>query len=247
VGYSDDSDGVLGYALGEGACAVNGITGHPSTACFGASPATGAVHLYLQPRVPALTGPPANGKHKKGSIFLDSNADLFVCVTGDGSDLGTWKQVSYGGSFVAIDPVRICDTRVGHGPGGAEDNPYNTYANGPIAAYSDLTVKVSGQIGPSGHQAQFVPTTASAVVFNFTVTAWQHGGNATCYPANLANVPTVSNINWPEPPTELAALGNLVNVKLGAITGDSAHTGIKVHNASGGSTEVIIDLAGYYS
>jgi hypothetical protein len=170
-----------------------------------------------------------------------------VCVDGDGTGYGTWKQVSYGGSFVAIDPVRICDTRVGHGPGGAEDNPYNTYANGPIAAYSDLTVKVSGQIGPSGHQAQFVPTTASAVVFNFTVTAWQHGGNATCYPANLANVPTVSNINWPEPPTELAALGNLVNVKLGAITGDSAHTGIKVHNASGGSTEVIIDLAGYYS
>jgi hypothetical protein len=135
---------------------------------------------------------------------------------------------------------------VGHGPGGTENNPYNVYATGPIAPFSDLTIKVSGLIGPSGGQAQFVPTNATAVVFNLAVTGFSHAGNFTCYPADTG-VPNAANLNWPEPPTEIAALSNLVSVKLGAITGDAAHTGIKIHNASSGSAQAIVDLAGFYA
>jgi hypothetical protein len=246
LGLSDDRSGVEGVSgTNDG---VRGI----SNSGVGLHGTGGRAPLLLDPG--PTTGPPSTGVHARGEVYVDSVGDLFICTAGDGTGIGTWQKVAYGtaagpavGVFTPVDPVRICDTRVGHGPGGVEDNPYNVYANGPIAAFGDLTIEVSGPIGPAGHQTQFVPVAATAVVFNLAVTAWQHAGNATCYPANLASVPTAANVNWPEPPTELAALSNLATVKLGAITGDATHTGIKVHNASGGSTEVIIDLAGYYS
>jgi hypothetical protein len=31
------------------------------------------------------------------------------------------------------------------------------------------------------------------------------------------------------------------------IIGDSAHRGVNIHNASAGTTDVVVDLAGYYA
>ena len=81
-----------------------------------------------------------------------------------------------------------------------------------------------------------VPTTGvSAVVLNVTVTDPNAGSYLTVYP-NGASVPTASNLNF----TPGQTVPNLVVVKVGS-------SGmVNVYNAAGG-TDVIFDVAGWYS
>ena len=121
------------------------------------------------------------------------------------------------GMYGPLTPARILDTRNGTGGYSHEVGPGQSVA-----------VQATGVGG--------VPTTGvSAVVLNVTVTDPNAGSYLTVYP-NGASVPTASNLNF----TPGQTVPNLVVVKVGS-------SGmVNVYNAAGG-TDVIFDVAGWYS
>lgn len=80
-----------------------------------------------------------------------------------------------------------------------------------------------------------VPSSAVAIVANVTVTNTQSSGYLTIYPANQSR-PNASEINWSTGET----VPNLVTVPTGSGT-------IDFYNGSNGSTDVIVDVEGYYN
>lgn len=122
------------------------------------------------------------------------------------------------GTFVALTPARILDTRDGTGVGVA----------GAVAANGTVNLKIFGAGG--------IPTSnVSAVVMNVTEVAPTAAGNITVYPSGVS-MPTVSNLNFRAGDVR----PNLVTVKLGA---DGY---VKLTNSSAGSTHLIADVAGYF-
>jgi len=127
--------------------------------------------------------------------------------------------VATAGSYVPLTPARITDTRSGSG----EPNSGGTLAQG-----STLDVQVTGAGG--------VPSAGvAAVLLNVTVTDTTSPGYLTVYPQGTA-FPASSNLNW-EPGETVA---NRVVVPVG-VTGQ-----IAVFN-SAGSTDVVIDVDGYFT
>jgi hypothetical protein len=121
------------------------------------------------------------------------------------------------GLYGPLSPTRILDTRNGMGGYSHEVGPGQSIA-----------VQATGVGG--------VPSTGvSAVVLNVTVTNSNAGSYLTVYP-NGSSVPTASNLNFGPGQT----VPNLVVVKVG-----SGGT-VNVYNAVG-STDVIVDVAGWYS
>lgn len=118
------------------------------------------------------------------------------------------------GTFRAIAPTRLLDTR------------HNTGSAGPVSAHGTVHLQVTGSVVPSG---------ASAVVVNVTVTAPATAGNITVYP-DLTTEPTASNLNFVSRQT----IPNLVEVGIGS-DGKIALT-----NNSPGTVQLIVDVSGYY-
>jgi len=80
-----------------------------------------------------------------------------------------------------------------------------------------------------------VPATASAAVLNITVTNTTEPGFVTVYPGG-GTLPLVSNLNF----TAAETVANLVTVPLSS-------AGIATIYNSAGSTDVIVDVEGYYT
>jgi hypothetical protein len=113
--------------------------------------------------------------------------------------------------FNPLHPTRILDTRT----------------SSPIGPNSSINLAVGGHFG--------VPTQASAIVANATVTQGTAQSFLTIYPEGTTR-PMASNLNWVAGQT----IANLVTVKLGT------SNGITIFNAAG-TVEVVLDLAGFYS
>jgi hypothetical protein len=98
-----------------------------------------------------------------------------------------------------------------------------------VPAVGVLTLAILGKGG--------LPATGvSAVVINTTVTDTRAPSFLTVYPAtNL--LPTASNLNWS---AAGSTIPNLVTVQVGS------NGSIKFYNGSGGTTQVVVDTAGYY-
>ena len=121
------------------------------------------------------------------------------------------------GAFVSVGPARVLDTRKGVGAPAAR-----------VAARATLHLPVLGQGG--------VPVSGvAAVVLNVTVVAPGGSGFLTASPDGAPR-PVVSNLNFVAGQT----VPNLVVVPVGA-NGKAA-----LYNGSGGSTDVLADVAGYY-
>ncbi|MET7394508.1 hypothetical protein ABZS66_13550 [Dactylosporangium sp. NPDC005572] len=121
------------------------------------------------------------------------------------------------GTYTALTPTRILDTREGNGAPKA-----------PLGANQTLHLQVSGRGG--------VPATGvSAVVLNLTATGPTSSGYLTVYPTGVAR-PVVSNINF----TAGWTGANAVTVPLG--TGGK----IDIFNPAG-NISVIADVVGYYA
>jgi hypothetical protein len=147
-------------------------------------------------------------------------------------DVGGWftdnsNAAATGDSYVALSPSRICDTRAA-GPGVAANQ-----CNGEGAA--------AGTLGPAGSTVvqvtglASVPANAVAMVANVTVTGTTAPSFLTVWPDATAR-PNASDLNWVGGET----VPNLVVVELGA---DGA---VDAYN-SAGSTDVIMDVEGYYA
>ncbi len=135
--------------------------------------------------------------------------------------------------YTPITPLRICDTRpVGAGIASNQCNN-GTASNGTMSAGSTININVTGTFGTVN-----IPSSATAVVLNVTATnTTQNGGFLTIFPtpASGSTVPNISDINWNMGNT----VANLVVVKIGS------NDSINIYNAIG-STDVIVDVMGYY-
>ncbi|MET0641045.1 MAG: hypothetical protein ABWZ36_00970 [Jiangellaceae bacterium] len=152
-----------------------------------------------------------------GKINLTNNSAGSVHLIADVAGYYLAGTPSVPGAFVSLDPARVLDTRVGNGAPKAA-----------VASYGTVDLQVTGR----GN----VPTDGvAAVVVNVTVTGPAAGGFITVYPSGNSQ-PTASNLNFAPGQT----IPNLVTVKLG--TGGK----IKLTNNSGGTAQLIADVAGYY-
>jgi hypothetical protein len=122
------------------------------------------------------------------------------------------------GSFKAIAPVRILDTRP------APENVGGIA--GPVGPGGTITLQVGG-VGP-------VPANAISVVMNVTVTGTTNSSFLTVFPSDQPR-PTASNLNW----VAGDVIPNLVTVTL------SADGKVSFYNHEG-DTHVVVDVAGYY-
>lgn len=137
--------------------------------------------------------------------------------TGASTMLSVFGPPDPGGRYTPLTPARILDTRTGIGG-----------LPGRIGSGATVDVQVTGQGG--------VPTTGvAAVAMNVTVTGPTAGGFLTIFPAGTAR-PLASNLNF----TPGQTVPNLVVVKVG----DGGK--VSMFN-SAGSTDVVYDVAGYFS
>jgi hypothetical protein len=85
-----------------------------------------------------------------------------------------------------------------------------------------------------------VPPNAQAIACNLTVTGGTAAGNLRAFPADVQAIPGVSNVNW-------AARQTVANFAVvGAATGNNFAASVGLHNASGGTVHVIVDIFGYF-
>ena len=159
-----------------------------------------------------------------GQVALYANTGSLNVIV----DVGGWYTDGSGLSsgslpFTAMAPSRICDTRTGSG---------EPYAGNTLGPGGVLVVQVAGVGGVPAVGSSSPPT---AVVINITATRVSSGSYLTAYPDGTSR-PTASDLNLSAGRT----VPNLVVVKLG---GDGA---IDVYNFAG-STDVIIDVVGWYS
>ncbi len=144
-------------------------------------------------------------------IFTSQTVHLVVDVNGAFPPATT---------YVAINPARVIDTRVGHQTvDGAQQ------AGGKIPAGSVTTLQVTGRAG--------VPADASAVVLNVTVTEPEAAGYATVYPCG-GEPPLASNLNF----TPGLTVPNLAISKIGM------NGTVCIFNQS--TTQLVVDVDGYF-
>ena len=152
-----------------------------------------------------------------GKIAIASTNRASVQLVGDIAGYYLAGSPSEPGTFTALSPTRILDTRFGLG------------APGPVASYGTVRVQVTGRAG--------VPATGvTAVVLNLTETEALRGGYLTAYPDGVCE-PGASNLNFPAQDTR----ANLVVVRVGA---DGM---IALRNHDSGTLQLVADVAGYFT
>lgn len=159
------------------------------------------------------------GTGGKVTIF-NAFGSAFPIVDVQGYFADTVSRIT-GSSYVPLTaPSRVLDTRVG----GA------TTKFGP-GTTRDIALTAAMPAG-----ATPIPLGATAVVANFTVTNPTTNGFLTVFPTAIpVNKPVVSNLNW----APGRSIPNLATIPL------SADGKISVFNSEG-SSDVLIDVAGYY-
>jgi hypothetical protein len=135
---------------------------------------------------------------------------------------GYFTAAGGGSGYFPITPTRICDTRPS-GPGVAS-NPCDNPNLGPL---------------PSGFYEElpgFNPIVA-ALAMNVTVTDTGAAGFLTVFPDDSPSIPLAADITWSSGQT----IGNLVEADPGSTST------IDMFNGSSASTDLVIDVEGYYS
>jgi hypothetical protein len=154
------------------------------------------------------------------------NTHLIADVAGYYGD-GTIDPAPGGSTFVPLSPpVRLEDSR----PGSSQKGPIV----GPIQGGTQENDLLIGGVGP-------VPTDATAVVLNVTVTSPTAAGWLTVYPETVLQQnppPMTSNLNFSKNQT----VPNQVVVDLKSSSPSAASFFV-----SAGSANIIVDLAGYFT
>ena len=227
--------------------AANGVTGRTPVAAYhtvaltvagrGTVPPTGATAAVLNVTITApqkggyLTAYPDGAARPSASTLNWSPGEtianhVIVPIGADG------KVELYNGSPGTVHFVADLEGYFSGAAGGATlrtTGPYrlaDTRQSGhPIAAHQSLVLNLAS--GP-------VPSGVSAVVLNVTVTNTRSSGYLTAFPQGAA-VPTASNLNWSAGET----IPNVVTLPV--INGKAVFA-----NGSAGSTDVVVDVLGYY-
>jgi subtilisin family serine protease len=152
-----------------------------------------------------------------GRVNLTNNSTGTVELIADVAGYYLGGAPSEPGTFVALTPSRLMDTRVGNG-----------VPRAAVAAYGTARLRATGRSG--------VPSSGvAAVVLNVTVTEASSTGHITVYPSGSTQ-PDASNLNF----TPRQTVPNLVTVRVGP---DGL---VNLTNNSPGTVQVIADISGYY-
>ena len=171
----------------------------------------------------------AGGLRRWGAVVAAAGLAVGLTVAGSGSAGATAPPaatsssaaasaplVSAGGTYVALTPSRILDTRTGLG------------GHGVVGANQSVDLQVTGRGG--------VPASGVAsVVVQVTSTATTAHGYVTVYPS-LTTRPGVSDLDFSSGVTT----SNLVTVRVGS------NGRIRLFNGSAGSTQLLTDVQGYF-
>ena len=170
----------------------------------------------------------SGGTYETRDIVVDSAGVIWFCVAG--GTPGTWRMLSgpsTAGAFTPLTPARVYDSRLG------------TYAqNGVLGGGQNRTISVANSYNVNGVQvtANFVPVGATAVFANVTVVDTVGAGYLAVNPGGTTVV-SASTINW-------SASGQVL--ANGVVLTLNGSRQLSVINGSGGSTQFIIDVLGYY-
>jgi len=185
----------------------------------------------------------AKGQIVPNEAVVQMGADGYVDFANSGKgatdlvvDISGYFTTGSGAKFVPITPLRYLDTRDGLGE---VNQGYSATAEAGPGSVTDLDV---GGI-PEGNPITLpVPqgVTTTAVAANVTVTQPTANGYLGVFPPGSPHIPNASVLNF--------AAGqqtqNAVTIGLGSATvfGD-----FDLYNASKGSTQLIVDVYGYYN
>jgi hypothetical protein len=239
VGNSVNGTGVQatgGYA-GVDAISVDGVGVQAHSTNFigvsgigriGLSAYSDTITLRLNPV--AATPPGSSNTYLAGDVVVDVGDVAWYCIAG--GTPGTWRRLSApgtAGSFTALTPGRVYDSRVPSpapgilGVGGAANRTVS------VADQRNLT---TGVVVTS----DFVPTGATAVFANVTITDTVNSGYLTVNPGGTLTA-SASTINW-------SATGQtLAN---GVVLVLDASRQVTIVAGGPGATNVIVDVMGYY-
>ena len=134
--------------------------------------------------------------------------------------------------YVPISPVRVLDTRSDVG----------------VATIQDATpalLTVTGNIATTDGQQNVVPTGASSVVINVTAINPTSDGFVSLRPGNATEAPSVSTLNV----TVGGTFPNGATITLPTTGGSAGQIQIwyEAYAATGGTTDLLIDVVGYYA
>lgn len=228
-----------GYAAGDsnfpGALAGwsntrTGVYGYTNTGPYGvAAVGTGTSSIGLRAFGPRANvelvpsggpGPLRAVAHTLGELAEDSSGDLWLCVVA--GNPGTWRKLggpaTSGQLHLLTAPVRVYDTR----PGTA---PLTVLPKTPLVANTARTVDATGNT--SG-----VPTAATGVLINITVTQGDAAGFLTAWPQGAW--PGTSSINW--------SAGQTIATTTVTRCGPLATFLVLANSA----TDFLVDVIGYY-
>jgi hypothetical protein len=139
--------------------------------------------------------------------------------------------------FVAIDPVRVLDTRTGAGLTGTflSDTPRPLRVTGTIPIVNPDSTIGSGTP---------VPTGATAIVANVTAVRPSTAGYISVRPATATGEPTTSNVNFTQPDT---VTPNSVTVAVPTTGPNAGKIQLWFHGTGPtATTNVAVDIVGYY-
>jgi hypothetical protein len=180
--------------------------------------------LVAANRVMIALGPSSPGGSDTSLCVYNAVGSINVVI-----DAGGWfgsGTAATGAQYQAIQPTRICDTRVG-GPG---------CAGHAIAAKGVALITVAGQ-GSVPPDSSGTP--AVAIIANLTAIAPTSATYLTMYPANLS-LPLASDINL----SAGEVLPNLTVVQIDTVAGPDQGD-VDLYNAAG-SVNAIVDIEGWF-
>lgn len=224
-GYTVLPNGVYGFAGTNGG---HGVVGYGASGGIGVLARGGRANLRLH--TDGAAAPSRSDAHQAGEMIADSAGRLWYCTVS--GTPGTWIELSSPsgpGAFVAIDPVRVYDSR------------QPAYPNsGLLAPNGQRTISVADGRDASGTVTtpDAVPPGASAIAFNVTVTGTTGPNFVSVVPGDATGY-TTSSINWS------AADQSVANGSIVRIDGSRQ---VKVFGGDqSGSAHVIIDVGGYFT
>jgi hypothetical protein len=187
--------------------------------------ASGAVQAN---RVMVELGPATTGGPDTSLCVYNAAGIINVLIDANGwYGSASATSTPAGFQFQAVEPTRICDTRVA-----------TTYcAEGVIGPATSRRIVVAGD---SDLPATTSATTVVAIIANLTAVAPTATTFLTLYPANLAGRPQASDLNL----NTGVVLPNLAVVQLDT-TGDANDGDVSLYN-SAGSVNAIIDIEGWF-
>jgi hypothetical protein len=216
--------GVYGYSeLGPGVWGQTGAAGKPALRAETAALNGGIGVEVVAPSGPALrlnpgpAMPPTTGTWKAGDVV--ASAGLWFCVVAGTGAASRWVKLSRTFEPLAA-PVRVYDSRPGKLPAGVEKSKL---VHGEERV---LSATVGGAVPPG---------IASAVQVNLTVTGTGPSGWLSLFATGVP-WPGTSSINWG---AEATTIANGTTVGLDA---DGRFT-VK----AAGTTDVVVDVLGYYT